>query len=167
MNGKSLGIIETIGFVPAVEAADAAVKSANVSLIGRQFVGGGMVSILITGDVGSVKASVDAAKSAAQRVGKVKSTTVIARTAQGLETIVKKQKKETPLEKSGSALNLIASKFPEYGKSELEKLTVQELRNLARKLKNFTIAKDKIKYSRKEELIRAIVQNYRKQKELD
>lgn len=87
-NGTALGIIETVGFVPAVEAGDAAVKTADVRLIGSQAVGGGLVSILMTGDVSAVKASVDAGRAAAARLGTVCSVTVIARAAEGLEGIL-------------------------------------------------------------------------------
>jgi len=88
MNGKALGIIETVGLVPAVEAGDVAVKTADVRLIGFQAVGGGLVSILMKGDVSAVKASIDAGSTAAARLGEVISVTVIARTAEGLEGIL-------------------------------------------------------------------------------
>lgn len=88
MNGKALGIIETVGFVPAVEAGDVAVKTADVTLIGSQAVGGGLVSILMNGDVAAVKASIDAGSQAASRLGEVVSVTVIARTAEGLDGIL-------------------------------------------------------------------------------
>jgi len=93
MNGKALGIIETLGLVPAVEAGDVAVKTADVSLIGSQAVGGGLVSILMTGDVAAVKASVDAGSTAAARLGEVCSITVIARTADGLDGILIEESK--------------------------------------------------------------------------
>jgi microcompartment protein CcmL/EutN len=88
MNGKALGIIETVGLIPAVEAGDVAVKTADVSIIGSQAVGGGLVSILMTGDVSAVKAAVDAGSTAAARLGEVISMTVIARTAEGLDQIL-------------------------------------------------------------------------------
>jgi microcompartment protein CcmL/EutN len=88
ISGKALGIIETVGLVPAVEAGDVAVKTADVTIIGSQAVGGGLVSILMTGDVSSVKASIDAGSAAAARLGEVRSITVIARTAEGLEGIL-------------------------------------------------------------------------------
>lgn len=88
MDGKALGIIETVGLVPAVEAGDVAVKTADVTIIGSQAVGGGLVSILMKGDVSAVKASVDAGSTAAARLGEVCSVTVIARTAEGLDGIL-------------------------------------------------------------------------------
>jgi len=88
MDGKALGIIETVGLVPAVEAGDVAVKTADVTIIGSQAVGGGLVSILMKGDVSAVKASIDAGSTAAARLGEVCSVTVIARTAEGLDGIL-------------------------------------------------------------------------------
>ncbi|BCS95578.1 hypothetical protein DSLASN_12100 [Desulfoluna limicola] len=103
MNGKALGIIETVGLVPAVEAGDVAVKTAAVSLIGSQAVGGGLVSILMTGDVSAVKASVDAGSSAAARLGEVFSVTVIARTADGLGGILMEESKSIKRFPGGTA----------------------------------------------------------------
>ncbi|MCP3923248.1 MAG: BMC domain-containing protein [Desulfobacterales bacterium] len=98
MNGKALGIIETIGLVPAIEAADTAVKSAEVELLEYQFLGAGLVSILMTGDVSSVNASVEAGKVAAERLGTVHSVTVIAKTADGLEDILKESSELSDIE---------------------------------------------------------------------
>lgn len=81
---EALGIIETTGITPALQAADSAVKSANVTL-GRWIkVGGGRVAIVIRGDVAAVKAAVDAGVSAAKRVGSVESSTVIPRPSEKL-----------------------------------------------------------------------------------
>ncbi|CAM3564641.1 BMC domain-containing protein [Parendozoicomonas haliclonae] len=76
---NALGMIETKGLVGAVEAADAMVKAANVTLIGKQLAGGGLVTVLVRGDVGAVKAAVDAGAAAAERVGNVVSIHVIPR----------------------------------------------------------------------------------------
>jgi ethanolamine utilization protein EutM len=65
----ALGMIETKGFVGAVEAADAMVKAANVVLVGREYIGAGHVTVLVRGDVGAVKAATDAGAAAARRVG--------------------------------------------------------------------------------------------------
>ena len=82
MSGKSLGLIETVGMSAAVEAADAAMKSANVSLVGYELTkGGGMVTVKLEGEVGAINAAVAAAISAASRVGEVYAHKVIARTA--------------------------------------------------------------------------------------
>jgi microcompartment protein CcmL/EutN len=79
MKGRSLGLIETLGLVPALEAADAACKSAMVSLLGYDRVGAGLVTVKLTGDVASVRTAVTAGAAAAKRVGKVFATHVIPR----------------------------------------------------------------------------------------
>ena len=87
---KSLGLIETQGLAGGIEAADAAVKSANVELIGYELTrGGGWTTVKIQGDVGAVKAAVDAARIAAGKVNRVVSTKVIPRPASGLEMLVR------------------------------------------------------------------------------
>lgn len=86
---KSLGLIETEGLAAGIEAADAAVKSANVELIGYELTkGGGWTTVKIQGDVGAVKAAVDAAKMAAAKVNRVVSTRVIPRPSAGLDMLV-------------------------------------------------------------------------------
>ncbi len=86
---QSLGLIETYGLAAGIEAADAAVKSANVTLIGYELaMGDGMTTIKIAGDVGAVKAAVDSAKAAASKVGTVASAHVIARPAENLDAMV-------------------------------------------------------------------------------
>lgn len=75
----SKGFIETRGLVAAIEAADAMVKAANVTLSGKKMIGGGLVTVVIEGDVGAVKAAVDAGAAAAQKVGELVSVHVIAR----------------------------------------------------------------------------------------
>ncbi len=75
----ALGMIETKGYVGAVEASDAMVKAANVSLVKTVPIGGGMITVLAKGDVGSVKAAVDAGGKAAGKVGELISSHIIAR----------------------------------------------------------------------------------------
>ena len=79
MNTNALGMIETKGLTGAIEAADAMVKSANVQLVGREQVGGGLVTVMVRGDVGAVKAATDAGAAAAEKVGELVSVHVIAR----------------------------------------------------------------------------------------
>ena len=76
---QALGMIETKGLVASIEAADAMVKAANVQLIGKVHVGGGLVSVMVRGDTGAVKAAVDAGKAAAERIGELVSVHVIPR----------------------------------------------------------------------------------------
>lgn len=76
---KSKGFIETKGFVAAIEAADAMIKAANVEIVTKKLIGGGLVTVIVEGDVGAVKAAVDAGAAAAQKVGELISAHVIAR----------------------------------------------------------------------------------------
>ncbi|MEK5231806.1 BMC domain-containing protein [Lysinibacillus sp. FSL K6-0232] len=84
----ALGMIETKGLVGSIEAADAMVKAANVHLVGKVHVGGGIVTVLVRGDVGAVKAATDAGAAAAQRVGELLSVHVIPRPHAELEAIL-------------------------------------------------------------------------------
>ena len=88
MNMEALGMIETKGFVGAVEAADAMVKAANVVLVGREYIGGGFVTVFVRGDVGAVKAATDAGAAAARRVGELVSVHVIPRPHRELEQVL-------------------------------------------------------------------------------
>lgn len=86
----ALGMVETKGLVGAVEAADAMSKAANVKLIGKVQVGGGLVTVMIRGDVGAVKASTDAGSDAADKVGELISVHVIPRPHADIELILPK-----------------------------------------------------------------------------
>ena len=79
LKGRAIGFVETMGLVAGTEAADAMVKAANVELISKQQVGGGLICIIVAGDVGAVKAAVDAGAAAGNRVGRVVSAHVIPR----------------------------------------------------------------------------------------
>ena len=87
---QALGMIETKGLVASIEAADAMVKAANVTRIGKEHVGGGLVTVMVRGDVGAVKASVDAGAAAAERVGELVSIHVIPRPHDEVEGILPK-----------------------------------------------------------------------------
>ena len=87
---RALGMIETKGLVSAVEAADAMVKAANVTLIGKVQVGGGLVTVMVRGDVGAVKAATDAGAAAAGRVGELLSVHVIPRPHTEVEMLLPK-----------------------------------------------------------------------------
>jgi ethanolamine utilization protein EutM len=89
----ALGMVETKGLVGAVEAADAMVKAANVTLIGSEYVGGGFVTVMVRGDVGAVKAATDAGAAAAKRVGELVSVHVIPRPHTDVEMILPKSSK--------------------------------------------------------------------------
>jgi ethanolamine utilization protein EutM len=88
MAGEALGMIETKGLVGAIEAADAMVKAANVTLIGKEQIGGGYVTVMVRGDVGAVKAAVDSGAVAAKEVGELVSVHVIPRPHADIEKIL-------------------------------------------------------------------------------
>ncbi|MBC7333731.1 MAG: BMC domain-containing protein [Actinobacteria bacterium] len=88
MTGEAIGLIETRGLVGSIEAADAMVKAANVTLVGQERIGGGLVTVIVKGDVGAVKAAVEAGAAAAKRVGELLSVHVIPRPHQELDLIL-------------------------------------------------------------------------------
>ena len=85
---EALGMVETRGLVAAIEAADAMVKAANVELIGTEKIGSGLVSVMVRGDVGAVKAAVEAGSSSAGSLGEVVATHVIPRPHADVEKIL-------------------------------------------------------------------------------
>ena len=92
INTNALGMVETKGLVGAIEAADAMVKSANVNLVGKEQVGGGLVTVMVRGDVGAVKAATDAGAAAAEKVGELVSVHVIPRPHTEVDAILPKGK---------------------------------------------------------------------------
>ena len=85
---EALGMIETRGLVAAIEAADAMVKAANVTLIGTEKIGSGLVSVMVRGDVGAVKAATEAGSDAAQKLGEIIAVHVIPRPHGDVEKIL-------------------------------------------------------------------------------
>ena len=90
MNNQALGMIETRGLVAVTEAADAMLKAANVELVGSEKIGSGLVSVMVRGDVGAVKAAVEAGAATAARLGEVVATHVIPRPHADIERILPK-----------------------------------------------------------------------------
>jgi microcompartment protein CcmL/EutN len=90
MKGEALGMIETKGLVGAIEAADAMVKAANVVLVGYEKIGSGLVTVMVRGDVGAVKAATDAGAASAQKVGELVAVHVIPRPHTDVEKILPK-----------------------------------------------------------------------------
>jgi microcompartment protein CcmL/EutN len=88
MAADALGMVETKGLIGSVEAADAMVKAANVTLVGKEYIGAGYVTVLVRGDVGAVKAATDAGAAAARRVGELVSVHVIPRPHTDVEKIL-------------------------------------------------------------------------------
>ena len=87
---EALGMVETRGLVAAIEAADAMVKAANVVLLGSEKIGSGLVTVMVRGDVGAVKAAVDAGACAAEKVGEIVALHVIPRPHTDVEKILPK-----------------------------------------------------------------------------
>jgi len=87
-NEKALGMIETRSFVAMIEASDAMVKAAKVELIGYEKTGGGYISVIVRGDVASVRASVDAGVKAAEKVGELISSHVIPRPHKSVDAVM-------------------------------------------------------------------------------
>ena len=96
MAQQALGLIETKGLTALIEASDAMLKAANVTMVGWDKVGSGMVTSIVTGDVGAVKAAVDAGAEAAGRVGEVLSVHVIARPHDDIVNVLPKAKAAAP-----------------------------------------------------------------------
>ena len=90
MTNDALGMIETRGLIEAIEAADAMVKAANVTLIGKEYIGAGFVTVLARGDVGAIKAATDAGAAAARRVGELMAVHVIPRPHADVERVLPK-----------------------------------------------------------------------------
>ncbi len=180
MSKTALGLIETYGYTGAIEAADVCLKAANVNLIACKKVRGGLVTVEIRGDVGAVKAAIDAAEAAVPRVGKLISTHVIPRPAADVEAILdNKQRQEADnSQEDNNSFKQEAAEAEDQGevtetqpqkeenqnneKSKLEeklwKMKVVELRSLAREIENIKLSNKDIKYARKEELVNAIVE---------
>lgn len=178
MINKALGVFETIGFVPAVTGADAALKSADVELLGCRYVGSGLVSVLLSGDVSSVKVAVDSGCSAAAQVGSVESQTVIARTAEGLGFVVddgrqeqsktvavKETTKRQRVKPKRTGKRISKKRVLQLSLEELTKLNVVKLRELSRQMPGMSLDRSIIRSARKDELIDAIISCYEKDKE--
>ena len=88
MEKEALGMVETKGLIGAIEAADAMVKAANVKLVGKEKVGAGLVTVMVRGDVGAVKAATEAGAAAAKRVGELVAVHVIPRPHSDVEEIL-------------------------------------------------------------------------------
>ena len=200
---KALGMIEVYGRVGAIEGLDSALKAANVSLVNMIRVGGGLTSVFVEGDVGSVKASIDAAAAAAERVGKLISAHVIPRPDAAVREMLDiASNDEFNGNKSGSGGNAEPKVQAETGQAdaagadelcgkteavvnaeaeiveeeagtaevhisakpkvhpadyeELEKMTVAQLRKLAREMQDYPLPKQEIKFAKKEDLLMAL-----------
>jgi ethanolamine utilization protein EutM len=143
-------MVETLGMVGTVEAADAMVKSAKVILMGREYVGGGYATVMIRGEVGAVKAAVDAGTAAARRVGELVSSHVIPRPLEDVERILPALDLVwlPPWQRKRGQIN------PQ--KVNLDAMSVVELRKLARDVENMRLTGREISRADKETLLREI-----------
>lgn len=169
MKEKALGVIETMGLVPAIEAADTGLKTAEVTLDGMEMVGAGLVAIILRGDVSSVKAAVEAGSLAAGRLGQVISTTVIARTAEGLESVIianngdgQEPATEQPIPAPAPAAAAETEAPADIrGMDQLGTMSVVKLRAYVRTLPGYPMAREEIRSARKQDLLAKIVEYYR------
>ena len=174
-NMQALGMIEVYGYLTAVEALDSALKAANVSRLGVEKVRGGLVTVLVEGDVGAVKAAMDASAAAAERVGTVISVHVIPRPADDVTRMLKggKEPEEpTPPEPEKPSEPEILSEpeseavKAEEGEKAPQDVTVEEmqtmgvdaLRRLARALEIKNMTRAEIRFAKKQELIQKITE---------
>ena len=178
---QALGMIEGYGYLTAVEALDSALKAANVSRLGVEKVRGGLVTVLVEGDVGAVKAAMDASAAAAERVGTVISVHVIPRPADDVTRMLKggKEPEEpTPPEPEKPSEPEISSEpdtlsepeseavKAEEGEKAPQDVTVEEmqtmgvdaLRRLARALEIKNMTRAEIRFAKKQELIQKITE---------
>ena len=144
-SSQALGLIETRGLVAAIEAADAMVKAAHVTLLGKEVTKGALITIKVEGETGAVKSSVAAGAAAAERVGEVVSTHVIPRPHEELRNVLADE------EGDPSPNPLRAGKLPTM--EELEKTPVRQLRDLARLTPNFGIQGRDISKANREKLL--------------
>ena len=178
---QALGMNEVYGYLTAVEALDSALKAANVSRLGVEKVRGGLVTVLVEGDVGAVKAAMDASAAAAERVGTVISVHVIPRPADDVTRMLKggKEPEEpTPPEPEKPSEPEISSEpdtlsepeseavKAEEGEKAPQDVTVEEmqtmgvdaLRRLARALEIKNMTRAEIRFAKKQELIQKITE---------
>lgn len=197
IKNKALGLIETYGYIAAIEGLDVALKSADVSLVGCEFVKGGIVTIEITGDVSAVQAAIDAAAAAVDDLGNLITTHVIARADNEVWSMLqsKNKTKEKFIETKKETIKILAKDkivvkdtkdkiveiedtkekdlkeadiiqqgelIEKKTKEELQNMKVQELRTLARKIEVTSLTKKQIKFSKKEQLIHAILEHWKR-----
>ncbi len=172
---NALGMIETRGFVAAIEAADAMLKAANVKLLSREKVGGALVTVFVEGDVGAVKAAVDAGAAAAERVGDLVSVHVIARPHNDIGNVLKSKKvapikapetppvtetvvAETPVQETAIAVVEVPAVTESYTEQSLGEMTVASLRKLARSIPEIGMDKQAIRDAKKDILITQILE---------
>lgn len=160
----ALGLIETRGLIGAIEATDAALKTSHVQLIGHERIDAGLITVKILGETAAVQAAVDAAAAAAQRVSELISVHVIPRPHEEIEQLLESRRQHvteneghlSPLN-SKSFREAIGGKDASEYRGELNKLTVHELRSLARSVENLSIHGRQISMANKNKLIEELI----------
>lgn len=183
----ALGMVETYGYIAHIEAADQCLKAANVRLVRSEKVKGGYMHLQIVGDVGAVKAALDAAEAAVERLGLTAVTHVIPRPSEDVRKLIfredieqesnptdtlegNKQKSDEPLSKKGnqdkkrnkkkdtdSNQKAVDTSTLNLDAEQLSKMSVAKLRTVARSLKNISLDKNQINFGKKQQLIDAIL----------
>lgn len=149
---QALGMIEVVGRIGAVEALDAALKAANVRFVNLSRVGGGLTAVFVEGEVGAVKAAVEAGGAAAQAVSNVVSVHVIPRPANGMRELT-----GGPDAPSGPDAKPKAEPKPKLPTlEEVQTYNVSKLRALARSIEDFPMARTAITYAKRNELLEAL-----------
>lgn len=171
----ALGMVETRGLIASIEAADVMVKTANVKVIGTEYIKNGMVTVKIVGEVAAVKAAVDAASAAAARIGELVTSHVIPRPVQDIEMIINNPapKSAVVAPKVGPAAQKKTKVLPptpvtpppEPGEpgdylARLQEMTVHELRTLARDTGGLSIAGREISRANKDQLIQELIKKH-------
>lgn len=178
MEKQTLGLIEVRGYLGAVQAADAALKAANVTLIRCEIIKGGLVTVQLTGDVGAIQAAVEAGEEAAKQLGVLITSHVIARLDDEVYKMMKNKPTSYIEEQMQEGIDTHQTIEEEVQENEsiqvphasetvvvaeekipsLQQMKLAELRKLAYKLNITSIPKSEIKYAKKEQLINAIQQ---------
>lgn len=153
----ALGLIETRGMVGAIEAADTAAKTADVRLLGFERVGGGLVTLRLSGDIGSVQIAVEAAARAAANIGELLSSHVIARPHADVVGLLD----GVPEPAAESAPEPVTDDALEMSEEAWRALPVPRLRQLARRVEGLALRGREISRANKEELIEALRQAQR------
>lgn len=176
----TLGLIEVIGLVPAIEAADAALKAANVHLVGLEKVGSGIATVQISGDVGAVTAAIEAGGEVAKKLGKLRSTHVIPRLAPSVSQMLSPKVTPQPPKLEKSTLDItstqkqqlqevveqVKKQEPEVMSTpsgiipeEIEKMSNKQLRQQLQDL-GIVTASNQLSTMKKEELIKMLTKFY-------
>jgi microcompartment protein CcmL/EutN len=166
----ALGMVETRGLVGSIEAADVMVKTANVALLGTEYIRDGLVTVEVIGEVAAVKAAVEAGAAAAKRVGQLVSTHVIPRPSDEIEIILKQRAQVSPPpesfptevqpdtpESEEEEFDFVASDDDTEYSSQLDAMTVHQLRTLARNTEGLAIQGREISMANKDVLIHELM----------